>query len=258
MLPIIHQDEHLIAVHKPAGLLVHRSQLARDASVFAVQLLRDQLGRRVYPAHRLDRGTSGVLVFAFDALTAGLLGERFAAGLVDKTYAAVVRGVAPEHGCIDHPLVRRIDEPGRTTRRSQAPPQPAVTRYRRIAECELPHAVDRYPTARYSLLALSPQQGRRHQLRRHLKHIAHPVIGDSTYGKGRHNRFFAEHLGCRRMLLACVRLRFSHPASGGPLDLFAAPATDFAEVAERLGWASALAALGDTPTAPHEPASASR
>ena len=111
-----------------------------------------------------------------------------------------------------------------------------MTRYRRLAITELPHAVDRYPTSRYALLELFPETGRRHQLRRHLKHISHPIIGDATYGKGRHNRFFQELFGCHRLLLACREMRLVHPVSGSPLTLSAPLAADFSGVLKRLDW----------------------
>ena len=241
-LPIVHLDEHLVAVHKPSGMLVHRSELARHERVFALQLLRDQLGRRVHPVHRLDRGTSGLLVFAFEAEVAASLGEAFAGRRVRKDYLAVVRGVAPAEGLLEHPLRPRRDEPG-AGERLGATPQPAVTAWRRLAECELPHAVDRYPTARYSLVAVRPQTGRRHQVRRHLKHLSHPVIGDTTHGKSRHNRLFEELFGVRRLLLAGVRLRFTHPVTGGQLDLREAPSPDFRCVLAALGWEAAADAF---------------
>jgi tRNA pseudouridine65 synthase len=239
VLPILYRDEHLIAIHKPAGLLVHRTDLDRHETRFAVQLLRDQLGAKVWPVHRLDRGTSGVLLFALDAETAGLLGRQFEAATVAKTYLAVVRGHPPEVGRIDHPLARRYDDrecaAGRGTET-----QPALTRYRRLATVELPEAVDRYPSSRYALLELQPETGRRHQIRRHMKHIAHPIIGDATYGKGRHNRMFAERYGCGRLLLACTRLALTHPASGRPLILEASLEADFQALATALGWAARI------------------
>lgn len=235
-LPILYRDEHLVAIHKPAGLLVHRTDLDRHETRFVVQILREQLGARVWPAHRLDRGTSGVLLFALDAATAARLGRQFEAGTVAKTYLAVVRGHPPESGSIDHPLARQVDD------REASPDQPgeaqpALTRYRRLASIELPVAVDRYPTSRYALLRLDPETGRRHQLRRHLKHIAHPIIGDATYGKGRHNRMFAERFGCRRLLLACTRLALAHPASDRRLVLSAPLEADFQALLTALGWA---------------------
>ena len=236
MLPIIYQDERVVAIHKPSGLLVHRSELDRHETRFVVQLLRDQLGRHVYPAHRLDRGTSGVLVFALDKDTARALGGQFERQEVIKTYLAVVRGHPPEAGRIDHALSRRRDDAEWVGERSADDAQPAVTDFRRLATCELPHQVDRYPTSRYALVELTPHTGRRHQLRRHLKHIAHPIIGDATFGKGRHNRLFQQLFGCHRMLLACVRMQLRHPIDGRPLDLRAPPDGEFATVLAALGW----------------------
>jgi tRNA pseudouridine65 synthase len=243
MLTILYRDEHLIAIDKPAGLLVHRSDIDRHETRFAVQLLRDQIGCHVQPAHRLDKGTSGVLLFAFDAETTRRLGEQFEGGEVAKTYLAVVRGWPPPAGSIDHPLARQYDDYGRVLKEAEA--QPARTDYRRLATIELPHAVDRYPTARYALVALSPLTGRRHQLRRHMKHIAHPIVGDATHGKGRHNRFFQQQFGCGRLLLACVELRFRHPLTGEPVLIRAPLGDQFATVVERFGWPGGWA--GESP-----------
>ncbi len=240
MLTILHQDDHLVAIHKPAGLLVHRSELDRHETRFAVQLLRDQLGRHVHPVHRLDRGTSGVLLFALDKETARLAGAQFERQAVDKTYLAVVRGHPPEAGRIDHALSRRRDDAEWVGDDASDAPQAAVTDYRRLATCELPHAVDRYPTSRYALVALTPHTGRRHQLRRHLKHIAHPIVGDATFGKGRHNRFFQQQFDCHRMLLHCARLQLIHPHRGTPLSLVAGPDGAFAAVLDALHWRAAL------------------
>jgi tRNA pseudouridine65 synthase len=234
MLDILYRDDHLIAIDKPPGLLVHRSDIDRHETRFAVQLLRDQIGRHVFPAHRLDKGTSGVLLFALDSDTARSLGQAFERGEVEKTYLAVVRGWPPESGIIDHPLSRRYDDHGRALPATEA--QPACTHFRRLASIELPYAVDRYPSARYALVELSPKTGRQHQLRRHMKHIAHPIVGDTTYGKGRHNRFFHETLGCKRLLLAAVRLQLRHPISGESLDLRAPLSGEFAAIIRRMNW----------------------
>lgn len=230
MLEIVYRDAALVAIHKPSGLLVHRSNLDRHATRFAVQLLRDQIGQPVYPAHRLDRGASGLLLFALDSAVLQRLTFAFAGGAVGKTYLALVRGHPPQDGLIDHAL-RRIHEEGM----EPGAPQPARTAYRRLAAVELPYAVDRYPRSRYALLELKPENGRRHQLRRHLKHIAHPIIGDATYGKGRHNRFFAQHFGVHRLLLACTELALTHPVSGLPLLLKTPLAAEFSALLESLG-----------------------
>lgn len=225
-LRVLHRDEHLVAIDKPAGLLVHRTELEPRATVAAVQLLRDQIGQPVYPAHRLDRPTSGVLLFALDPPTAQLLATAFAERRVRKLYRTVVRGHPAVEGRVDHPLAPR---PGR-------PPVPAITRWRRLATAELPVRVDRYPTSRYALLELEPLTGRFHQLRRHLHHLSHPIIGDTVHGKARHNRLFAERFGATGLLLSCVALELVHPVSGAPLRLMAAPHAGIVRAMQALGW----------------------
>ncbi|HRQ57528.1 MAG TPA: pseudouridine synthase [Azoarcus taiwanensis] len=240
MLDILYRDEHLVAIHKPSGLLVHRSQLDRHETRFAVQLLRDQIGRHVHPVHRLDKGTSGALVFALDRETAGRLSKTFGTREVMKRYLAVVRGFMPaEEGIIDHPLSRQRDDAEGAPAEASDTARDAITRFCQLATTELPHRVDRYPTSRYALVALEPETGRRHQLRRHLKHVAHPIIGDATHGKGRHNRLFAEHYGCARLLLACTRLSFTHPWHEETVDIHCPPSEDFGALITALGWAEA-------------------
>lgn len=238
-LPVIFRDASLIAIHKPAGLLVHRSALDRHETRFALQMLRDQIGRPVFPVHRLDKGTSGVLLFALDREVGRSLNSQFERGEVAKSYLAVVRGYPPESGEIDHALARMADEHAGINVDPAAAAQPARTRYRRLATVELPYRVDRYPSSRYALLELEPLTGRWHQLRRHMKHVAHPIIGDATHGKGRHNRLFEQLFGCRRLLLAATELRLTHPVSGRALRLQAGLAEDFAALLRQLGWAEA-------------------
>ncbi len=198
--------------------------------------MRDQLGRRVYPVHRLDKPTSGVLLFGLTPEAARTAGELFAAGTVEKTYLMVVRGIPEAQGVIDHPLLEEPDPLDYPCSQPEKGAQPAVTEYRRLGTVELPFAVGRYPTSRYALVEARPRTGRRHQLRRHFKHLLHPIIGDTRYGEGRHNRFFREEIGCRRLLLAAVGLRFRHPFSGADLSIQAAPEEDFRAVLERFGW----------------------
>jgi tRNA pseudouridine65 synthase len=220
------RDEWLCAVNKPTGIMVHRSSIGTDRE-FVMQNLRDQIGQRVWPVHRLDRATSGVLLFALDPETARELGQAFMDRRVDKRYLAVVRGWTEERGTVDHPLARH----------KHAEPREARTRYERLATCELPIPVGGFETARYSLLEAMPETGRRHQIRRHLKHMSHHLIGDTTYGDGRHNRFFRQHLACHRMLLHASRLELEHPRAGGRLRLEAPLAGEFARVAEDVfGW----------------------
>ena len=235
-LPIVYQDDTLVAVRKPSGLLVHRTALARGETRFALQMLRDQLGRHVYPVHRLDRPTSGLLLFALSPAMATALGEGFTAQRVHKRYLAVVRGIGPEHEWLDNPL--REEDASRP--KAEMPAQPACTEIRRLDSVELPVQVDRYPRARYSLMEARPTTGRRHQIRRHLSKRGYPIIGDAKHGKGLHNRFFRDRLGCARLLLAAVGLRFRHPALDATLQLSAAVDADMQRLFESFGWAGHL------------------
>ena len=246
MLDILFHDDYLVAIHKPSGLLVHRTALDAREERFAVQLLRDQIGRHVHPAHRLDKGTSGILLFALERETAGRMGALFERQEVSKQYLAVVRGHPPETGRIDHALVRRFDPVERMASAADLTPQSAVTHFRRLATTELPHRVDRYPSSRYALVELRPETGRRHQLRRHLKHLSHPIIGDATFGKGRHNRLFRSLFGSQRLLLACTRLSFAHPVTGRNLVIECPLAEDFTHVIDALGWLNNVATLSAT------------
>jgi len=225
----IYRDQWLLAVHKPAGLLVHRSPIDKHETEFALQYARAlNGGEYVYPVHRLDRPTSGVLLFARDPETARLVGQAMMAGEVSKTYLAMVRGWAPESGVIDHPLREEPED-----RRRKDEPQPvreALTHFRRLATTEIPVAIERYPTSRYSLVELQPKTGRKHQLRRHMKHISHPIIGDANHGRGRHNRYFAERFGEGRLMLAATHLRFIHPVTGEPVTLYSLPENSFTQV----------------------------
>lgn len=247
-LTILYRDDFMVAVDKPSGLLVHRSPIDRHETRFALQMVRDLTGRRVYPIHRLDKPTSGVLLFAFSPETARLLVESFASGEVGKSYLAVVRGYAPDEDTIDYPLVEEQDkhdypasDPGKVA-------QEAVTDYRTLARVELPHAVGRYSSARYSLVAAMPRTGRRHQLRRHFKHIFHPIIGDTRYGEGRHNRFFRDELGSHRLLLHAARLIVPHPMTGEKVTLVAPLDYELKRLLGLLGWLDAAPEIFSRPS----------
>ena len=241
-LRLLHLDDRMVVVDKPSGLLVHRSPIDRHETRFALQIVRDQLGRRVYPVHRLDKGTSGALVFGLDPESAKTLSQAFATRDVAKTYVALVRGWPATEGSIDRALAAVEDE--RIGPQSLAPRE-ATTTFRRLATYELPVRVDRYPTSRYALVELSPQTGRRHQLRRHLAGASHPIVGDSTYGKGRHNRVFAERFGVRRLLLACTGLEFTAtPWREGPLRIEEPLALPERKLHHRLGARARRQAVG--------------
>lgn len=221
--PIIFRDDWLCAIEKPAGIMVHRSSIGTDRE-FVLQNLRDQLGRRVWPVHRLDRATSGVLLFALDPETAKSIGTAFMDRRVNKRYLAVVRGWTEGSGTLDHPLAKH----------KHGERKEAVTHYQRLATCELPIPVGGHETGRYSLVEAAPETGRRHQIRRHFKHISHHLIGDTTYGDGRHNRLFRQHLNCHRMLLHASRLELEHPRDGDRLVLEAPLKGEFARLAAEI------------------------
>jgi len=234
-LDILYRGQQLVAINKPAGLLVHRTQLDRRETRFAVQLLRDQLGQQVYPLHRLDKPTSGLLLFALDKESASLLGREFATHQVRKSYLAVLRGWPEAEGLIDYPLVDGPEWGSKTVQNDSALARPARTGYRVLARTELPFAVGRYPRSRYTLVEAWPETGRRHQLRRHFKHIFHPLIGDTRYGEGRHNRLFREQFACQRLLLHAHRLQIRHPETDHLLQMEAPLPEEFQRVLQQTG-----------------------
>jgi tRNA pseudouridine65 synthase len=236
MPAILYRDAHLLAVDKPAGTLVHRSAIDRQERHSVLDALRAHIDAPLHLLHRLDRPVGGALLLALDAEAARRMGEAFERGLVRKIYLAVVRGHVLERGLIDHALREPRDPIGDARARQGKPPQSAVTQYERLCTAELPVAVGRYATARFSLVRLTPLTGRRHQLRRHLKHIAHPILGDTTHGDGRQNRFARDHLGCERLLLCARSIRFEHPYLGQTLTITAPLDAHFIGVMRRLGW----------------------
>lgn len=223
MLEIIHQDESLVAINKPHGLLVHRSPIASDADEFAVQLLRDQLGHKVFPVHRLDRKTGGVLLFALDNELNKQMQIAFMERRVSKKYLALVRGFAPENGKIDYPL---FDEKGRSNE--------AVTHFKTLERFEVSVAFGNHSTSRYSLIEANPETGRMHQLRRHFAHIFHPIIGDRPHGCNKQNKLFLEKWGMNTMLLHATELMFQHPITGNEIVIKAGLQSEFNRVLDQM------------------------
>lgn len=224
MLDILYLDDYLAVVNKPTGWLVHRTPLDKGESRFVLQALRDQIGRLVWPVHRLDKGTSGALVFALSAEVARSLGQAFESGEgLQKTYRAIVRGWPADELFIDHPLKRMPDD----MRSQRVEVQSAQTQLRALRRGELPTAQGDFATLRWAEVELQPLTGRRHQLRRHAKHIAHPIIGDATHGKGPLNRAVAAHLGVHRLWLHAQHLQLQHPALGHALSIEAACPTQW-------------------------------
>lgn len=220
-LPVLYQTADFVAINKPHGLLVHRSPIASDASEFAVQLLRDQLGQRVYPVHRLDRKTGGVLLFALSETMNAAMQQQFMNGQVDKTYLAIVRGYTDDEQTIDYPL-RRDDGPGTL--------QDAVTHLKTLQRTEVPISFGKHATSRYSLVELIPETGRMHQLRKHMAHILHPIIGDRPHGCNKQNKLFLEHFEMNTMLLHAQQLSFTPPGAADPVMVKAPLQVEFARM----------------------------
>jgi tRNA pseudouridine65 synthase len=225
-IPILYEDASLVVVDKPAGLAVHRSHLVGADDDYLIDRIREQTGRLLYLAHRLDRATSGVLVLAASKEVAATLGAQFMQRTVEKIYLGVCRGWPEPEGVIDHPL----DAPGHPE------PKPSTTRWRTLATGILAVPMGRYPEQRYALLELHPETGRHQQIRRHLHHVSHPLLGDTTHGRGDHNRLFRIHLGVHRLLLHAWRLSFAHPVDGHTLAVEAAPDADWQRVFDRFEW----------------------
>ncbi|CAG4995439.1 tRNA pseudouridine synthase C [Dyadobacter sp. CECT 9275] len=228
-LEIIYQDEFLVAVNKPHGLLVHRSPIAVDADEFAVQILRNQLGQKVYPVHRLDRKTGGVLLFALSEEMNSVMQQMFAAGTVHKHYFAIVRGFTPDTLEIDYPLKK---EDGQI--------QDAQTSLVTLAKTEIEVAFGKHPTSRYSLVKLTPATGRMHQLRKHMAHIFHPIIGDRPHGCNKQNRFFMEHFSMTTMLLHAASVTFLHPQTKKETTIEAVRQAEFQRMTKVLGFDHSL------------------
>ncbi|SUC09983.1 tRNA pseudouridine synthase C [Pasteurella canis] len=220
-LDILYQDQYLVAVNKPAGMLVHRSWLDTHETTFVMQTLRDQIGQHVYPIHRLDRPTSGVLLFGLNSEIANLLCLQFENKQVEKSYLAIVRGYLTGKAQIEYPLKVQLDKVADKFAQVDKVAQQAVTDYVGLCTVEMPYAVKKYKTTRYSLVRLIPHTGRKHQLRRHMKHIFHPILGDTQYGDLHQNRALTEHTGIQRLMLHAESLIFTHPITQQKLEIHA-------------------------------------
>jgi tRNA pseudouridine65 synthase len=284
VLNILYQDEFMVAVDKPAGLFVHRSYMDRDEVYFALQLVRDQVGQYVYPVHRLDRPTSGVLLFALTKEVATKLSEAFANKscqkefesdtelenkvegdtqtaqqdqldqverlTIDKnidgsnlamvkTYYALARGhLVVSSDLIDHPLKEKLDKLGDKNVSHDKPAQSAQSYYQVKQQASLPIKVGKFDSVRYSLIQVRPITGRRHQIRRHLAHLRHPIIGDINYGDNKQNPFFIEHFGFKRLMLIAKSLEFNHPISNERIKISAPFDEQWQQVFDTCQWPS--------------------
>lgn len=241
-LRILYQDEFHVAVDKPAGMHVHppedKNHRISDRQN-AMKILRDQLGVYVYPVHRLDRGTSGVVLFGLDPETAGNLGRQFQEGRVTKTYVALVRGhLKTESLTIESPLTNDVG-----TSQFTGEEKPAKTEVKLIQKYTLLAPIGRYSETRLSLVFSEPKTGRTHQIRRHLRRENHPLIGDSLYGDSHYNRFFRENLGKQVLFLKALRLEWEHPRTREKLQAVSRWSGDWHQVFDRVGvcpWVSLI------------------
>lgn len=217
-LEIIFENEHFVAINKPHGLLVHRSKIANNTNEFAIQILRDQIGQRINLCHRLDRKTSGVLLFAKDKVSTAMVQNEFALRNTRKTYKAIVRGYIVDEGVIDYPIAE-----------DDKPLQDAISNFRCLERFELALPQGKFMTSRYSLVEMVPETGRFHQLRKHLSHIRHPIIGDRPHGCNKQNRLWKNHFDMHTMLLHAESLSFTDPNLDF-LNLKAVMSKEFADV----------------------------
>lgn len=222
-LEILYKDNFLVAINKPHGLLVHRSKIARDADVFALQLLRDQIGQHVYPCHRIDRKTAGVLLFALNEEVDKMMKSLFAENKISKIYRCILRGYTAAEEIIDYPL-----------KRDDGKVQEAITKYRTIKHSEVPLQIGKFPTSRYSLVEAYPQTGRMHQLRKHFAHILHPIIGDRPHGCNKQNRFFKQEFSMDTMMLHAQSIQFIHPVTKKEVIIEAKASAEFVRVQQLL------------------------
>ncbi|WP_242928153.1 pseudouridine synthase [Pontibacter vulgaris] len=236
-LDIIYEDAYYVAVNKPNGLLVHRTRIAEEKKEFALQLLRDQLGYHLFAVHRLDRGTSGVLLFAKSPEATAPMVKALEERQVDKVYYAIVRGYTPEKETIDNPIRPDKDHKHKA-------PQDAVTHFARLATIELPIPVGRYATARYSLVQVRPETGRMHQIRKHFAHIRHYIVGDKRHGDWRHNQMFLEQLQSPSLLLHAAELTFTHPFTKKEVTIKAQPPGNMLRLCRQFNWTAALTEAG--------------
>jgi tRNA pseudouridine65 synthase len=235
-LTILYQDQYYVAIDKPSGLLVHRSFLDKHETQFAMQMLRDQIGQHVFPVHRLDRPTSGILLFALCSESARKMSEVFSAHKMQKRYLALVRGFAPEARLVDKPLKEQLDKIADKHAQKDKPAQEAVTDTRCLQQASLPIPFGKYPSIRYSLVECLPKTGRKHQIRRHLNHLTHPIIGDVNHGDNKHNQFFREHFHLRRLMLFATDLSFEHPYSQEKIHIRAPIGEQTLAIFKQLGW----------------------
>jgi len=234
---ILFEDDVLIAVNKPAGLLVHPSWISPASEPHLMGIMKRHLGlEKLHTIHRLDRATSGVILVGKTLEATQALQLQFLQRSIKKTYLCVVRGWTDAEGVIDYPLVPKRDKFAEPFAQENPEPKEAITEYRKLAQVELDLPVGRYPKARYSLVEAKPKSGRKHQIRRHMKHILHPIVGDTKYGEGRHNRLFREEFNIHRLLLMSTELEFTHPTKEVQIKINAPLSAEIEQLFASFGW----------------------
>lgn len=223
MLDILYQDDDIVAVNKPHGLLVHRSSIAADTSEFALQILRNQIQQTVYPAHRLDRKTGGILLFTLNKEMDAATQKLFSDKAITKNYLAVVRGFTDDNGTIDYPL-----------RKENGVLQDAVTHFRTLSRAEIDLPLGKFATSRYSLVEAQPETGRMHQIRKHFAHIFHPILADRPHGCNKQNKLWKDTFDMDTMLLHAYKLRFEHPRTKEEIAIQAPLQPEFLRVLQLL------------------------
>jgi tRNA pseudouridine65 synthase len=218
-IEIIYQDDNLLVVNKPHGLLMHRTKMAKDAKTSLLKILREQTGLHLHPPHRLDRKTAGVVLLALNKEMSSYLNQQFRDRKVLKTYNAIVRGYTEDSGTIDYPI-----------KNEKEVIKEAVTHYKTLKRYECPWPSAKHNTSRYSLVSLRPETGRYHQLRMHMSHIFHPIIGDRPHGCNKQNRIWKELHEMTTMLLHAQKIEVSMPGLDKPMVFEADYAEDFKRV----------------------------
>jgi len=229
ILDILYKDNHIVAVNKPHGLLVHRSSIAKNASEFAMQILRDQINQHVFTIHRLDRKTGGVLLFALNEDTHRAMQKQFAENLIKKTYRAIVRGYTEDEGVINYPL-----------KRDDGKIQEALTKYKTLQQTEIDVPFGKFNTSRYSLVEIYPQTGRMHQIRKHFAHILHPIIADRPHGCNKQNKMFKEKFNMDTMLLHAKSVSFNHPYTNETINITADIQSELKRMIKQLKFNSSI------------------
>ena len=227
-LEVVFEDEYILCVSKPNNMLVHHAHHSRNVAdeTSLLQFIEQEKGLKVFPIHRLDRKTSGIILLAKETRYVSKFQELFTNNEIQKTYFGIVRGFSPDTKTIDSPVKGRDSNVHKE----------ALTLLKTIEKITLNIPVKPYDSSRYSLVELSPKTGRMHQLRVHSNKISHPLIGDPKYGDKNHNMMFEENFGCKNLFLHAGKLEFSHPFTSENLSLKSSFPKDWITLFNEFSW----------------------